>query len=83
VCGRDGDATFSFLRSFINGTIFEEVCKALFGLSLRNRRGEGGFAVVDVADCAFKTLAANSQFHQLNLVSPIFTCGLLRSKTVA
>lgn len=59
---RDCDTTFPLLGSLVNSAIFEKVCKAFFGLSLRNRSCEGGFAVVDMADCAFKTLAADFNF---------------------
>lgn len=42
VGGRDGDTTFPFLRSLVNGTILEEIGKALFGLALGDRSSQCG-----------------------------------------
>jgi hypothetical protein len=38
MCRRDSDTTFPLLGSFIDGSIFQELCPALFCLSL----GDGG-----------------------------------------
>lgn len=50
VSGGNGDTTLSLLGSLVNGTIVEEVGKALFGLTLGDGSGESGLAVIDVAD---------------------------------
>jgi hypothetical protein len=40
MCSRNRDTTLSFFGSVINGTIFEESGKSLFGLPLRNGGGQ-------------------------------------------
>lgn len=67
VCRRDSDTTFSFFGSFVNGAIFEEVCKTFLGLSLRDRCRESSLAVVDVADCSLETLATTPNFSSIEL----------------
>lgn len=58
VCSGNCDTSCSFFRSFINGAIIEEAREALFGLSFGDCSGEGGFAMIDVANCTLQALAS-------------------------
>ena len=48
----DGDAALTLLGCLVDGTVLKEVGQALFRLPLGDGGGKGGFAVVDMADCA-------------------------------
>ena len=52
VCGVDGDAAFTFFRSFIDHGVVHEFCAAAFSQNLGDSCGQGGLAMVNVTDGA-------------------------------
>ena len=50
--GVDCDTAGSFFRSFIDGSVVEEVCFAFFSQYFGDSSGQSGFAVVDMANGA-------------------------------
>ena len=50
--GVDRDTTGSFFRSFINGSIVQEVCLAFFGQHFGDSSGQGCFTMIDMTDGA-------------------------------
>src|ERR1700710_204318 len=57
--GCNSDATLALFGSFVDGAVLEEFGKAFFGLAFGDGCSEGGFAVIDVTDCAWTVRLRN------------------------
>lgn len=48
---RDGDTTFPFLGSLVDGTILKEACKPFLRLPFGDCSCQGRLAVIDMTNC--------------------------------